>query len=521
MNRTLAVLGVVAILGTAFFAGQKSFGVSVGYEHAEVINAVTQCEPNEYIGGCKECKTCTGGFYQAGGCSYFKDTLCTLCTQIDHCAEATTTCNTQYDQECLKCDDGYYIDGQECKQCKACDDSHFVSEACTEVTDTVCSECSDCADGYFVAEVCKRQEGDIELNVECEMCATCDQGLFPSAECVTGDIHNEGVNTECSTCNSCEDGFWASETCDKDVKDTECNECATCEEGEYISTECERGDPFEDGIFQDDRTGQNTKCASCTVRGEDQWTVVPCNPAHTSDAVHKQCSSCRDGEYQFRECTERADAVCPICPNADDTLFLADPKYPSGLQYCKKDENTGEAKTLCHSEIDEQGNVVASASKCGRWEHLPMIRVAGKDVEMDADKCTHPHSDPNGKCGEWESFCEDGFIGQTCCYHKAARSCGSLTTRERSGKRNGYVQGHDFADFCRVLCDEFPDCMAFEIEAGVDGGTCHFKAAYTQKNGKWAGDDTTKECYSNTCRQNSYYTKDGQPMGTINYDPEL
>lgn len=145
------------------------------------------------------------------------------------------------------------------------------------------------------------------------------------------------------------------------------------------------------------------------------------------------------------------------------------------------------------------------------------------------ENCRHEHS--GGNC-KWESYCEDDFSGESCCYHKFAYDCGTSTARERVGKRAGYTgkTTEDFVDFCRVLCDEFPDCMAFEVQ---DGGTesdpagsdtlnedsiCWFKASYTQDpRNNFYGTDPSKDCYSNTCRQNTYQLVGSVHSKTINY----
>lgn len=530
MNRTLAVLGVVAILGTAFYAGQKSFGITVDYDHADVINAVQTCNEGQYIGSCSDCQACNAWSYAAGGCSYFKDTLCTLCSQIDHCNTHNVVCSNEYDQTCLACDAGYYIDGQECLQCSVCPAGQRVTKECDENSDTVCEPCTSCDDGYFVSRECKVDTATnsllpvtergvyLEDDTQCEQCTACVDGEFPSANCVEGDIENQGADTECGVCSGCEHATFATQICDKNEADTECNDCGGCEAGQYIQTPCQPGSPFDED--RESRFGVDTLCADCTPRGDNEWTVFPCDPLHTTDAVHQECTQCSDGEYMLAACGETSDTVCPHCPGADDTLFLGDSKYPSGLQYCSRDA-MGESQVRCEAEINEAGIVSAGRSKCGEWEDLPMIKVAGKMQPMNPDKCRYPHSDPDSKCGEWKSYCDEGFLGEACCYHKHPASCGTLTTRERSSHRHGYVQGTNFADFCRELCDQFPDCMAFEIEKDADGGVCHFKAAYSQSDGKWLGHDESLECWSNTCRHNSYYEKNGKTMATINYDTAL
>merc|ERR1719440_2288478 len=125
-------------------------------------------------------------------------------------------------------------------------------------------------------------------------------------------------------------------------------------------------------------------------------------------------------------------------------------------------------------------------------------------------------------------------------------SCGTMSTRERIPRRLGYEgeTNEEFIMFALMLCDEFPDCMAFEVE---DGGVTlyesglnsfedkmaavYFKSAFTQddeggisdasaaggrkvsgnglrgRDHVFRGEDPTYDCYSNVCRQNAAFPK--------------
>jgi len=280
-------------------------------------------------------------------------------------------------------------------------------------------------------------------------------------------------------------------------------------EGEqYIAQGCVNG--------QSDEFGTDTMCADCTLREDGQWTIFPCNSLHTRDAVHASCSTCVDGEYKLKECTEFTDTVCPACPDSADTISLGDPDFKSGLQYCKQVNKRSMVR--CEA-VQKRGSLIvtASPSKCGFWAN-PL---------SDQSNC---RSD-KANCGAWTSNCEAGFSGHSCCYHKKNKNCGTLTSRERSGAREGFAGDSEakFIDFCRDLCDNFPDCMAFEVKKGYENGkSCFFKSSYSQDEmNRWMGKDEEYDCYSNTCRQNDYTatpniinyqplsTKDARRMSTI------
>lgn len=524
MNKALSVLAVAAILGASFLAGKKSFAV-VEYEHNEVVDAVSSCSATQFVGNCENCKTCAAHEYHAGGCSYFKDTLCTLCTVIDHCPTENIGCSDEYDEKCTRCEPGFWVDADKassCSACTVCGSDQYVSQKCGQHSDTICKACSDCGSTEWVSQVCKtdpklKQLLDVqglrlELDTECTASLPCDLGQYCSEEFVPGSIHVIGVATQCSACEACADSEYASDSCRIGFNGaTQCTDCSSCEEGkEYISKECDNGNPFnaEGEFIKEGVLGSDTQCADCTPRPDGFWTVFPCNALHSSDAVHAPCSTCKDGEYQLKECTEFADTVCPACPDSADTLSLGDPDFASGLQYCKMAEGTKRSLVHCEAVTAKDGSVTAGASFCGYWDNVQV---------HDQSKC-RPQYDSKSNCGAWMGACKEGFSGKSCCYHKNNANCGTLTTRERSGKRNGFNKGEGikFTDFCQDLCDEFPDCFAFEVLSNPTDfdQSCFFKSAYTQNEKlQWMADDKSFDCYSNTCRQNNYV---GKP--TINYN---
>jgi len=530
MNKALSVLAVVAVLGASFFAGQKSFGTTFEYDHADVIDAVAGCGEGQFIGGCTACGGCALDEYKAGGCSYFKNTFCTLCTDIKHCQHEHIRCTNRDDHICTQCDFGFW--DVDCKACTVCHETPglYEYEACQQDADAKCAPCTKCGDDEWTSTTC----GTV-TDSECTKCSDCDLDSWMTTKCQTKNeltlndvdaVYTYGHDTVCAPCTKCgprHPGFegamiYATQICNTEfMGQTECTKCDSCAEGQFISEMCEPG-----GIHD---LGTTTLCQDCQERQDDEWTVFPCSPLHTSDAIHQTCSECGAGEYKFADCTGNSDTVCPQCPDAGDTLFLQDENFKSGLQYCKKNEQ-GQTETRCMAQTDENGVVSADSSKCGEW-------TDGVDEEgKRKPRCLHAHSG-GGQCGEWISYCEEDFGGESCCYHKYPYNCGSITARERIGVRAGYEgeTSDDFVDFCRVLCDEFPDCMGFEVEDGgndelpegpnaLNGESiCFFKAAYTQDPmHNWYGKDANFDCYSNTCRQNSYQIVGSRFAKTINYD---
>jgi len=222
MNKVLSVLAVVAILGVSFYAGQKSFGSSLEYEHADVIDLVGKCEGRQFIGGCTKCDDCgkvlaSNGAkrkYKAGGCSYFKDTFCTLCNSIRHCQQENTFCTNKDDQYCDKCDPGFF--GPQCQPCKECSDKEYVFKKC------VTQKATDGPDSDTVCNLC----------TQCTIEAQKGKRSFLSKTCRVGGngvtkVPGEGVgnDSKCTPCRVCLSGF------------------------EYTTRTCQS--PFTLGFFQD------------------------------------------------------------------------------------------------------------------------------------------------------------------------------------------------------------------------------------------------------------------------------
>jgi hypothetical protein len=680
MQKAASILAVVAILGVSFYAGHQSFGSSVEYEHQDVIDLAAKCsKAGHFIGGCKKCKECNvpkPTKYKAGGCSYFKDTFCTLCTSIPNCEQQNTWCTTKDDQYCDKCVDGFF--GPQCKPCTVCADTEYVAKACVSKNmpagkgydkaqhtnnndrDTVCAKCTQCTTEYgwtkagnvnakvwskklksqkvrsYLTKKCNVGGNGVTINrgagkvkdSKCKPCTTCLDGFqyckdtcqSPLKLGIAADpaksVQKLAKNTVCNECTGCMSekhpefagnvASFATKTCSGGKQNgqgrvgknglykakfgyAKCKKCLQCKRGEYISQACRPGHPHKEWMCKKIVNGKetkgvkkckieynagkpkvakgeilaseipmsigtDTKCRKCTPRPRGFWTVFPCNPKHTSDAVHQKCSKCMAGEYQFQKCTQFSDAVCPSCPNAREKLYKNSKEFKSGLQYCKINKTTGLPDTQCTSTvkktITQDGKtvsvVVPQSTKCGAWT----VKTARPSRCLPWTR--------GGKCGEWNSKCKANFYGQSCCFHKHAYNCGVITTRERSAKRMRYPSDYDklipkvkpvgypkegyFAEFCMSLCDEFPDCLAVEV---VDGGTkdepegtpderneykkCFFKSAFTQDqrfkpkseykddDGKLVKGNPAKDCYSNTCRQNIYTMAGGKPIRIINY----
>jgi len=488
MQRELSILGVVAVLAVAFYGGRRSFNATAEYAHADIVAVAETCDIGMFVGGCKECSTCQDFEYPAGGCSYFKDTFCTLCEVIHNCPQDQIRCTSKDDQRCLVCDPGFWDD--DCKPCLVCEAGSFEEEKCTQTSNTVCRECNECPLEQYTATACTYFSDTV-----CAACTNCPSGTFTDVNCQTVEessllfpesVYTVRPDTVCTTCtepifdgvNGPQSDEFVTAPCNilKDTTITDCFLCP-CEDREtcqYMTDYCTSGDIFNNG--------DDTICEDCTKRrGPREWEVFKCGG--TSDALFKPCSICMEGEYELQACTETSDTICPKC--SLNVLY-------GQLDQCTKDNLRCTAGPSM--DTDEGGTAAWSA---------------GND-----------NSDT--VCLE----CEDKWFGETCCYHQYFGSCGTLTTRERIAARYGFEgeTNEEFVDFCLELCDEFPDCLAFEIEDGgadyMSSGpnnlisktaTCYFKASFSQEDDDlsddlvFKGDDPRFDCYSNVCRQNKAF----------------
>lgn len=455
--RAVTVLAIAGVLVGAYLGGKMSSTGTVEYEYAEVYNAVGQCEEGSFMGGCSDCKECKSYEYNGGGCSYFKDTLCVLCEPIKHCSTIESesgklipaiTCTSAYDQVCSKCDNGYW--DQDCKPCKVCAEGEYETKQCTHDSNTECAPCTQCTNKEYVAKACSYTS-----DTECKTCTICTPGDFSAEICFHGqkyefpeNVYTVTPDTVCQKCTEPADDMYVTDVCTI-TKDTEFAWCNRCGTG---STAAGDEPAYEEGtMYIDDQCEAGT------------WDTV---------GEKIECAPCKTrptGSYTVWHCdsTDVHDSLHASCSECQDGEYLFA-------------ECTDSADTVC--------------PKCTAVENCKPETVTCTDAT-------------DSLCGE----CREGFFGETCCYEKQFSACGSMTTRERRAEQYGYEgeSTEDFIQFCLEMCDEFPDCMAFEIEDGGDGYTesgdevrggrgdrCFFKSAFTQLT-----DDYTQDCYSNICRQ--------------------
>jgi len=335
-------------------------------------------------------------------------------------------------------------------------------------------------------------------------CLSCEEGFW---------------DVDCKPCTICDlpNHFWEVEACAQE-SDTVCQKATQCVEDEDTDT--------HEFISKGVEKYSDRECTHCSFCPSGTWTEHSCRPGSNEEnllGVDTDCSNCThcDADHLTAStCTIESDTVCEPCR-------VCEGEYITEL--CQQGDifNTGRDTVCADCTIREEEE----------WEIFPcggindaLFRPCAKcmDGEFMQNACTNtsdtlcPDCEPLGHCPDDKLTCTDStnsvcercdesFDGDHCCYQKTFGSCGTETTRERVAFQYGFdgETNEEFVRFCMELCQEFPDCLAFEVNDGganlyESGGNslvardskCFMKAAYTV-----APVDPTKDCFSNICRQ--------------------
>lgn len=195
---------------------------------------------------------------------------------------------------------------------------------------------------------------------------------------------------------------------------------------------------------------------------------------------------------------------------------------------CKQCPATHYSAWHCDEEDDED-TLCVRCSTCQPGEYELTECTASADticppceaIEHCEDGATTCTTGDDAVCND----CKEGYYGPKCEYEKSFSACGTITTRERKVDSLGYEgdTNEEFVNFCLELCEEFPDCMAFEVTDGGDWMTesgdndlyqspghlardksCHMKSAYSRLTSQYEYD-----CYSNLIRQGDAFREPG------------
>jgi len=251
-----------------------------------------------------------------------------------------------------------------------------------------------------------------------------------------------------------------------------CENTRTCDSmgGEYITSHCVEGTK--------DQVGKDVLCHKCTNSDEmpGYYESMQCDPKGMQDAKWTLCTKCILGEYEHTGCRLSTDTICPPC-------------YP--INHCATSE------TMCSN---------------GRYEYSVTGRTGENNRIANDSECVGP-ADVSTEAPGFS--CDKDYFGAQCSYWKTYADCGvGAGYRERTvktGKFRGRTDG-EFIAWCMMLCDEFPDCTAFEVGDNGDSWTKSGDAKLIKPNSlcslknvasgsiEQAHEDyiTSLDCYSNT-----------------------
>jgi len=530
LRKVTSVAVVLCAVVVMFFAGRGYESQTTPFTHAEVMDIAAKCGEGEFIGGCVGCKTCADYEFENGGCSYFKDAFCSYCEPIKNCKRENVLCTTREDQVCIECDCddpignwtdielGMYLEyelfdrdeymgrsqedatygcywNEQCMPCTVCQFGFFETAACTQTSDTECKKCAGCGADEWVSSPCIYKQ-----DTECSACTHylgAIEEQWTSKECHRWSLTTSmylGDDAHASPCTVCDVSDqpetivpgqpmqYYSAVC-VEFADSECTDCTLCDQtrtlfsigGEYIKGNDGEGDGIciagDIGTF-----GRDTICVDCTDATErpGYYESERCDPTGTTDAVWTLCTQCFEGEWEHTLCQLSTDTICPPC-------------YP--INHCKA------VDTMCSLGTDEENN----DSIC---------------VGPGSDTKDGPHF-----------ACQEDFYGEQCAYWRTYGDCGSGPGYRQRTVKTGKFRGEtnlEFISWCMMMCDEFPDCMAFEVGdegAAWDGpGTAaaerdpEEKQIMTKPQSLCAlmdvplgstqlPSDTSKDCFSNIRRQ--------------------
>ena len=232
-------------------------------------------------------------------CSFFSDPVCNI-----------GDCDREFcwNNSCIHCDDGYYIDDNSCFECPT---------NCTRCTGP--TDCSSCVQGRFGSQ-CKapcREScvGCSDLS-ECDSCVPGRWGSYCQFYCPLGciDIVCEKENGKCTI--GCRHGFYKErEVCN--ICHSHCTRCSstenctTCDIG-YYGSSCQFDCPSSCRNQMCDK--DNGYCLDgCDVGFfQDENNCVACPDRCSSCFDITTCDACKTG-YWGNHCEKDCPTTCFMC----------------------------------------------------------------------------------------------------------------------------------------------------------------------------------------------------------------
>ena len=270
-----------------------------------------------YCNKCKEennlCNECEAGYYpdKNGGCSYDEN------------------CEISYGGHCIKCQENYYLIGEELKICKYIDLDDF--QNCKEINYKN-GQCSICEDNYFLNsgdKKCSSYEHCYESAFG--ICTYCEENYIlnkqkDSCEEKSEEFLNCKITIDGKQCDECIDGFYFSDD-GKCVKTNHClksnnDECTECKEGYYLTN--------------DKLTCTNDN--NCLIGDEENGLCNWCIDNYYLEKKDRNCKSNLEIE-ELNHCKIAENGICSTC---EKYYYLGEDSKCSISQNCAESE-----KELC------------------------------------------------------------------------------------------------------------------------------------------------------------------------------
>ncbi|KAL4503914.1 hypothetical protein ABPG72_022544 [Tetrahymena utriculariae] len=309
-------------------------------------NQCLSCNDGAFLDGTKctlctsPCKTCNSLSTKCQSCvtNYTFDNTKNQCNP--DCDASCKTCSKPKDaNQCLSCNDGFFLDGNKCtacaQPCKTCSDKankclsclanytyDSANSICNADCDTSCktclnpkdqNSCLSCNDGFFL-------EGS-----KCSKCAqpcnTCESKSQKCLSCITNytlDLSQNICNPICdSSCKSC-------------IVPKDPTKCQECNKGFYLASgsclQC--SSPCKECIDSD------SKCISCLPNYSFDNLKNTCTPVCDSSCKScsqpqdsTKCTSCQDGSFLLNGKCSLCKLPCSTCENKEDQCLSCQTNY--------------------------------------------------------------------------------------------------------------------------------------------------------------------------------------------------
>lgn len=447
-----------------------------------------KCDPNTYkdslTGECikcsEKCQKCDkNGCYQCEEDAIMRpDHTCSLCVQAS-CEECSPLVGQsigqgeQGEQICLKCQKGFYLEGNICKAC---------GKNCEECSSQ--NECSKCKEGYSgkgnpdfpfrdiggVGDVC------IPQNCGSYYCKACSSSGISCTLCSEGLYLNTAINgvNQCQPCPN---------NCRKCSGPSKCEQCfqgySQDSEGQCIkntcsNTECQLCAP------QSGSTSDHS-CLSCSEGFfKDQSTTCSKCPEGCQTCSGDSCLSCQTG-YPFLhegKCLQCIDTNCEkcgpgFCTKCESNSFFQNGRClncssnceicdENGCQKCQSGFYLDNLSLTCQKcEVDRCDDCSSDIQKCEICEagYSKNSMATTSTSIIQCEKCKILNCKICPKISEFEkqekcTECSEGYfkIGNSRCETCPDQNCSQCSGLECSICDDGFFRKNGICQKCQENC---------------------------------------------------------------------